>query len=141
MDYKLKMTKQEYFKLFEDNSHIIGTQSQQDQIYEIALELFKNTDNKLFEKFRNNSLLITKSQDDDTTHDGTIEIEQIFDNLRFGYSIEDDRKMSSWFMVSNEYAGDYMDYDEFGEYSIKLIVKNIILLLKEQIDNLFVETN
>jgi hypothetical protein len=134
------MTKQEYFKLFEDNSHI-GTKFQQDQIYEIALELFKNTDNKLFEKFRNNSLLITKSHDDGTTNNGTIEIEQIFDNLRFGYSIEDNRKMSSWFIVSNEYAGDYMDYDEFGEYSIKLIVKNIILLLKEQINNLFVETN
>jgi hypothetical protein len=134
MDCEIKMIKQEYFKLFEDGSHI-GIKSQQDQIYEIALELFKNTDDELFKKFRNNPLLITQ------THNGTIEIEQIFDNLRFGYSIEDDRKMSSWFIVSNEYAGDYMDYDEFNEYSIKLIVKNIILLLKEQIDNLFVETN
>jgi hypothetical protein len=128
------MTKQQYFKLFEDGSHI-GTKSQQDQIYEIALELFKHTDDELIEKFRNNSLLITQSQADG----GTIEIEQIFDNLRFGFTIDDDRKISSWFMVSNESAGDYMDYDELEEYSIKLIVKNIILLLKKQVDNLFEE--
>ena len=135
------MTKQEYFKLFENSSHI-GTKSQQDQIYEIALALFKNIDDVLIKKFGNNPLLITQ------TYDGTIEIEQIFDNLRFGYTIEDDRKLSSWFFVSNENARDYMEYGNFDENNtndtddtIESTVKIIILWLKEQIDNLFVEPN
>jgi hypothetical protein len=135
------MTKEEYFKLFENGSHI-GTKSQQDQIYEIALALFKNIDDVLIKKFGNNPLLITQ------TYDGTIEIEQIFDNLRFGYTIENDRKLSSWFFVSNENAGDYMEYGNFDENNtndtddtIESTVKIIILWLKEQIDNLFVEPN
>jgi hypothetical protein len=135
------MTKQEYISLFIEASYT-GTQSQQDQIYEIALALFENIDDALIKNFRDRAPLVTQ------TYDGTIEIEQIFDNLRFGYTIENDRKLSSWFFVSNENAGDYMEYGNFDENNtndtdgtFESTVKIIILWLKEQVDNLFVDSN
>jgi hypothetical protein len=135
------MTKEEYCSLLENASYT-GTQSQQDQIHEIALALFKNTDNTLIKNFRDRAPLITQ------TYDGTIEIEQIFDNLRFAYTIEDDINLSSWFFVSNKNAGNYMECGKFDENNtndtdgtIESTVKIIILWLKEQVDNLFVEPN
>ena len=43
------MNKKEHFKLFEQYAKI-GNQIQQDKLYELALALFKNGDDKLFEK-------------------------------------------------------------------------------------------
>lgn len=119
------MNKKEHFKLFEQYAKI-GNQIQQDKLYELALALFKNGDDELFEKLEYPINVIFDQKM------STIIIDLFFPKMTITYCIY---KNGAIDCASCSYKNKKMsDFESFMsiENELESTTKELLNLVKEQ---------